>query len=248
MPIKRTQRPTRTALLEARSGRRASLTSGRRSAVRRLSVVREAERLLSGRDYLAAAVDLFHRVRASHPTAGVWEAADLEWWWRKPRPTDEWDQLFWFVDEQPIAAAIATDGGGRLGLDIIILPDASDAVVTEVVHRGVEHTASAPFDRIESLVADADPVVASLLTDAGFVRAPGTGTSAWMSTQARPLRRSPPGIASLRTQRHGVDDQRPSRYVRRIGGSSNDDSVNLRSHHIGNAHHRRAHRASYGRG
>ena len=76
--------------------------------------MREAERLLSGRDYLAAAVDLLHRVRASHPTAGVWEAADPEWWWRKPRPTDEWDQLFWFVDEQPIAAAIATDWAGRL--------------------------------------------------------------------------------------------------------------------------------------
>ena len=207
--------PTRTALLEARAGRRANLTSGRHSAVRRLAVVREAERLLSGRDYLAAAVDLLHRVRASHPTAGVWEAADPEWWWRKPRPTDEWDQLFWFVDEQPIAAAIATDWAGRLGLDIIILPDASDAVVTEVVHRGVERTASAPFDRIESLVADADPVVASLLTDAGFVRAPGTGTSAWMSTQDRPP--VAPLAAGYRLAASDESSDRPHHYIDRNG-------------------------------
>jgi hypothetical protein len=36
----------------------------------------------SGLEYLALAMALLHRVRLTDPVAGLWEAADLQWWWR----------------------------------------------------------------------------------------------------------------------------------------------------------------------
>jgi hypothetical protein len=173
------------------------------------------ERFLVGRDYLAAAVDSLQRVRASHPTSGVWEAADLEWWWRKPRLTDGWDQLFWFADDRPVAAAIATDWGGRLGLDIITLPDAPDDFVADVVRRGVDRIASASVDHIKSLVDGADSVITSLLTGAGFVRLPETGTSAWMLPRSR--RPIAPLAGGYRLVSHNELADRPHHYVARNG-------------------------------
>jgi len=37
---------------------------------------------------LEAVTALLQRVRSAHPTAGLYEAADLQWWWRTPRSTD----------------------------------------------------------------------------------------------------------------------------------------------------------------
>ena len=45
---------------------------------------------------LEAVTVLLQRRRRTHPTAGLFEAADLQWWWRVPRPTDDVSQLFWF--------------------------------------------------------------------------------------------------------------------------------------------------------
>ena len=70
--------------------------------------VREGVRV--GLDALAEITELMRRIRRSHPTAGLFEAADFQWWWaQRPRPTDSTPQLFWFDgDGRPIAAAIAS--------------------------------------------------------------------------------------------------------------------------------------------
>jgi hypothetical protein len=104
-----------------------------------------AERTLSGLDYLATVTALLRRVRIEHPTAGVWEAADLQWWWRKPRTTDDGGQLFWFdTSGDPVAAAVVTDWGGRLGLDVITLPSVADETVRSVWQRGLRAADNAP--------------------------------------------------------------------------------------------------------
>lgn len=50
---------------------------------------------LFGIDYLDAATRLLQDTRQTHSHAGVWEAADLQWWWRTPRSTDTMPQAFW---------------------------------------------------------------------------------------------------------------------------------------------------------
>src|SRR5215211_4840073 len=52
----------------------------------------------SGLDHLALATELLQRARLADPEAGLWEAADLQWWWRTPRRSDAIEQLFWIDD------------------------------------------------------------------------------------------------------------------------------------------------------
>jgi GNAT superfamily N-acetyltransferase len=42
----------------------------------------------SGLDALALMTELLQRARLADPDAGLWEAADFQWWWRTPRRSD----------------------------------------------------------------------------------------------------------------------------------------------------------------
>src|SRR6266511_1654936 len=83
------------------------------------------EMCASGLEYLALAMQLLQRVRLADPEAGVWEAADLQWWWRTPRLSDAIDQLFWIDDEGPVAGIVLTDWHRAWGCDPIIVPGVS---------------------------------------------------------------------------------------------------------------------------
>src|SRR5690606_35077030 len=76
-------------------GPSAPATSPRRSAPPRPDPSVH-EQYLVGLEYLEALTALLRRVRSAHPTAGHYEAADFQWWWRIRRPTDTFPQLFWF--------------------------------------------------------------------------------------------------------------------------------------------------------
>ena len=79
----------------------------------------------SGLEYLGLATELLQRVRLADAEAGVWEAADLQWWWRTPRRSDAIDQLFWVDDEGPVAGVVLTDWGRGWGCDPIVVPGAA---------------------------------------------------------------------------------------------------------------------------
>lgn len=141
-------------------------------------------RTLSGLAYLDAVTTLLQRARCEHPTAGLWEASDFQWWWRKPRDTDSWDQLFWFdTSGSPVAAAVVTDWGRSLALDVIDLPSVD--LVREVWQRGLA-TLDRVVSSVEVLVDDQDTLMASLLIGAGFALSPDGDSTAWMSAEARP--------------------------------------------------------------
>ena len=61
---------------------------------------------VKGIEYLALATGLLQRARLADADAGVWEAADLQWWWRTPRASDTIDQVFWIDDEGPVAGVV----------------------------------------------------------------------------------------------------------------------------------------------
>ncbi len=71
-------------------------------------------------EYLELVTTLLQRARINDPTAGLWEAADLQWWWRRDQHRDPARQTFWLDDDDtPIAAVIFTDWNGRWGCDAI---------------------------------------------------------------------------------------------------------------------------------
>jgi predicted N-acetyltransferase YhbS len=92
--------------------------------------------VITGLPYLRLATTLLQRMRLATPageitSAGgitpagaIWEAADIQWWWRQERATDRDGHLFWLdEDSEPLAAVICTDFGHSLQCDVLILPD-----------------------------------------------------------------------------------------------------------------------------
>ena len=140
----------------------------------------------SGLDYLSLATALLQRARLAHPEAGVWEAADLQWWWRTPRRSDAIDQLFWIDDEGPVAGVVLTDWGRAWGCDPIVAPDAASIPLRTVWARAVEAIDALRLGNVEVLARDDDLELVGLLADAGFVADDeGSGTT-WMDAEDRP--------------------------------------------------------------
>ncbi|MEM8922093.1 MAG: GNAT family N-acetyltransferase [Actinomycetota bacterium] len=171
-------------------------------------------RRLIGLDYLEAITSLLQRTRAAHPTAGLYEAADLQWWWRAGRTTDSTPQLVWFdPDDRPEAAASLTDWGEQVALNPMVLPDAPPPQVAEVVERGLDHARSAGFDAIGVEADRADDGLRRLLTDHGLVEGDDAFVEAWMAVEARP---APSPLADgYRLRRRSETLDRPSHLIRR---------------------------------
>ncbi len=137
---------------------------------------------------LADVTRLLQRIRGAHPTAGLYEAADLQWWWsQRPRSTDDLPQLFWFDHVgRPEAAVIATDGGDRMQLDPMVMPDAAPGWVAHVVDRGLAHASESGIEAVGLEVDRADEVLREVLLSHDFVIEQGGLVETWLATDARP--------------------------------------------------------------
>ncbi|MGA9594603.1 MAG: GNAT family N-acetyltransferase [Acidimicrobiia bacterium] len=148
--------------------------------------MREEHRV--GIRYLEGVTTLLQRVRTAHPTVGVYEAADYQWWWRKPRSTDSVPQLFWLDDAgRPEAAVIATDWGDSIGLDPIVMPDASPDRVAHVVESGLAHASESGFDAVDIVIDRADDVMTEALAGHGFTTTKDVGVDSWLAAADRPV-------------------------------------------------------------
>jgi GNAT superfamily N-acetyltransferase len=139
----------------------------------------------SGLDYLALATDLLQRARLADAEAGVWEAADLQWWWRTPRSSDAIGQLFWIDQDAPVAGLVLTDWGRAWGCDPIVVPCPSAVGLPTVWARAVEAIQSLGLEAVEVLARDDEVELLGLLVSAGFVAENRSGIT-WMNAQDRP--------------------------------------------------------------
>ena len=153
--------------------------------------MREATR--SGVDYLHTVTELLQRQRQAHPTYGIYQAAELQFWWARPRVTDDLDQLFWFDDDgRPVAAAVLNDFSQQGSLVysepmlcVFTLPDASTDMITTAVERALGHAAGLGFRTVEIEVATDDVVLQQLLTErAGAMKEPAV-VEAWLDIDQR---------------------------------------------------------------
>ena len=141
-------------------------------------------RLLSGRERLEAVSTLLQRRRNAHPTAGNFEAADLQWWWRTPRTTDDQSQPCWFDAEGPVAAVTATQWGEGVGLDVHVLPSLTDEDVAQVWAAAFDLVVGGP--REFAWCPDDDLLSASLLAEHGYVLVDDGDISGWMAAADAP--------------------------------------------------------------
>lgn len=151
-----------------------------------MAELREAHRV--GLEYLRDVTTLLQRIRSRHPTAGLYEAADLQWWWsQRPRSTDDLPQLFWFDQlDRPEAAVIATDAGRRMQLDPIVMPGATPEWVAHVVERGLVHAGGSGITAVTLEVDRADDVLREVLVGHGFVVEDDGVVETWLDADARP--------------------------------------------------------------
>jgi hypothetical protein len=115
----------------------------------------------------------------------LWEAADLQWWWRTPRRSDAVDQHFWIDDEGPVAGAVLTDWGSAWGCDLIVVPGVTTVPLTVLWRRAVEAIDALGIESVDVLVDNGDAELVELLTSAGFVAGEADGTT-WMDAGDRP--------------------------------------------------------------
>ena len=142
---------------------------------------------------------LLHRIRLEVPRGGAWEAADMQWWWRRPRVSDEVALPVWFDDaDQPIAAALLTEWPHAWWLDVIRLPG------LPLTLDDLARPAWAQLDRrvgslvIESIVPADDGELGVWFEGRGFAVA-GESWSGWQAAADRPA------VAALPTGYELVD-------------------------------------------
>jgi GNAT superfamily N-acetyltransferase len=154
----------------------------------------------SGLDALGLVTELLQRARVEDPEAGLWEAADFQWWWRTARRSDSVEQSFWLDERGPVAAVLLTDWVRSWGLDPIVLPGADRSLVDLVWQAGIDRANDPALRRepVESLIRDDDAAAVEHLTAAGFEPTAERGGVTWMEAGARPAAEAPaPGFTLI---------------------------------------------------
>jgi predicted N-acetyltransferase YhbS len=132
------------------------------------------------------ATELLQRARRADPQAGLWEAADVQWWWRTPRRSDEVDKLFWIDDEGPVAGVLLTSWtDDAWQCDPVVVPRAPGLEPGVVWRRALEHAARHSAKGFEVPVGDDDPTFQELAQRSGLTAGEQDST-AWMDAADRP--------------------------------------------------------------
>jgi GNAT superfamily N-acetyltransferase len=139
----------------------------------------------AGLEYLALATTLLQRARLADPEAGVWEAADLQWWWRAPRSSDELRKRVWIDDEGPIASVALTDWSRTWGCDPIVVPGTA-ARLADVWAHAMETVDALQLADVEVLARDDDEQLLGLLEGSGFAATGDVSGIMWMDADERP--------------------------------------------------------------
>lgn len=152
----------------------------------------ELTRDASGAEALDLATRLLQRARLADGGAGVWEAADVQWWSRRPRPSDAVPQRFWLQDGEPVAVALLTWWPHAWGLDLLVVPGA-DVDVDAVWQHGLRTADELGAEAVESLVDVTDEASVARLTAAGFVAGDRSGSLRGAPSDLEPVRPLPDG-------------------------------------------------------
>ncbi len=151
------------------------------------------QELLTGRERLNAVTALLQRFRLHQPRGGVWEAADPQWWWRRPRASDDLALPVWFDDaDQPIAAATLTEWPFAWWVDIIRQPglilsldDLAEPAWAHLERLAGSQTVTALLPGVEALLPANDPELRAWFEGRGFAITE-TSWSGWLPAADRP--------------------------------------------------------------
>jgi GNAT superfamily N-acetyltransferase len=139
--------------------------------------------LLQGLDRLNATTSVLQRARLADPLRGMWEAADVQWWWRRPRASDDLALPVWFDEVGPVAAAGLTAWENTWQVDVFAVPSVVE--VGEVWAATLEAAAEHRAAPLELLVGEEDAALAGLALASGFTMTDELSGTAWMDADER---------------------------------------------------------------
>ncbi len=140
--------------------------------------------LLRGLGRLNATTTVLQRARLADPLGGMWEAADVQWWWRRPRATDELVLPVWFDEVGPVPAAGLTAWGNTWQADVFTVPSIVDA--QDVWAASLTATAAHPGKALQVLMCADNAPLAALAIQSGFAMTDELSGTTWMDADQRP--------------------------------------------------------------
>lgn len=167
-------------------------------------------------EYLRLVTSLLQRARVADATAGLWEAADLQWWWRRDQHDDPKNATFWLDGSGlPVAGVVLMDWGDRWGCEVIDRPQ-QRLVDRQALWRHVEGRCAALGESpIETSIRDDQPEVAAQATAVGFIPTDDQYMACWMDAADRSS--IPPLQAGYRLTSRADAADRPHHMITRSG-------------------------------
>jgi predicted N-acetyltransferase YhbS len=139
--------------------------------------------LLRGLARLNATTTVLQRARQADPLVGMWEAADVQWWWRRPRATDELALPVWSDEAGPVAAAGLTAWEETWQADVFAVPSIVDE--KEVWAASLEAAAGHRVDALSVLVRGDETLLTDLAIQSGFAMTDELSGTSWMDADQR---------------------------------------------------------------
>jgi GNAT superfamily N-acetyltransferase len=141
------------------------------------------QRHATGLEYLDLVTDLLQRIRVESPEAGIWEAADMQWAWRRDQHADPNAATFWIDDDDnPVAAVVISN---RLGCDLMLRPAESHLLpeMWSVAEAALKDLADG---EVEMAIRDDYSETIAIAVDAGFAADNDVAVSCWLNAADRP--------------------------------------------------------------
>lgn len=170
-----------------------------------------------GLDALSTLTSLCQRSRLADPHRRGWEAADVQWWWRRARRTDELGQLVMLdASGEPVGAVVLTDFGHDCQLDVLSVPGIAASDLAELWGLAAPRARRWDGSPIEVVVDDHDRAAAASLTDAGYGPLEQGGVDAWLDSSDRPA----PGMLPGGFELHSRVDRRDPHHLEARNGAT----------------------------
>jgi GNAT superfamily N-acetyltransferase len=174
------------------------------------------EHQASGLEHLALVTTLLQSARRANPHGGVWEAADLQWSWRRDQHPDPSASTFWIGDDGTAEAAVVfTDWGDHLGCDVLHVGHDSAAALAIVGGRLEAILDTRADAKVEMTIRSDDPALLAAAAALGFVVTEELEMTTTMAAGERPPVGAPPDGFVVESRATRAD--RPHHMIGRSG-------------------------------
>jgi hypothetical protein len=164
---------------------------------------------VSGIEYLDLVTELLHVTRLTDPLQGLWEAADLQWWWRRDQHQVLGRQTFLMDGNKPVAAVILTDWGGRFQIDLLFSTLQHAGELKQLWPKALDLIETVGLEHIEFEIPSIDEDLTRYAIDAGFRFESNENWTCWMPASERPTVKALPNDFVLRSRTEVQDRPHP---------------------------------------